>query len=391
MFKKKNYLIFGSPEIKSAEIAEVVDTLKSGWIGTGPKTEIFQEMFRNYKGTDYAIALSSGTAALHLSIEALGLPTDSEVVTSPMTFAATVNAIIHAGAKPVFVDCQIGTMNIDPDLIEEKITKRTRVILPVHFAGRPCAMDKITRIAQKHGLYIIEDCAHAIEAEYSGKKTGTFGKAGCFSFYVTKNLMTGEGGMVVTDDREYANRIKMLALHGLSKDAWMRFSDSGYKHYEYLYAGYKYNMTDIQASLGIHQLKRLESNWLKRKMIWQLYNKYLKGLPLILPAPTSDNQRHSYHLYTVMIDDAKTDLGRDELISILHKYGIGTGVHYVALHLHKYYQKLLGVKKGDFPNAEYISERTLSIPLSSKLTTKDINRVIDTLYLVFRRRKQSHA
>lgn len=382
--KKRDYLIFGNPEIKSAEIREMIDTLKSGWIGTGPKTEKFQDLFRKYKGSKYAIALNSGTAALHLSIEALNLPKDSEIITTPLTFGATVNAIIHAGAKPVFVDCQKDTMNIDADLIEEKITKRTKAILPVHFAGRPSAMDKIVKISHKYGLCIIEDCAHAIEAEYNGEKTGTFGKSGCFSFYVTKNLVTGEGGMVITNDKDYANRIKILALHGLSKDAWMRFSDNGYKHYEYVCAGYKCNMTDMQASLGIHQLNRLEDNWKKRKRIWQRYNDAFKDLPLILPKPTNKHERHAHHLYTLLIDDKKTDMKRDKLIRLLHNEGIGTGVHYIALHLHKYYQKTLGVKKGDFPNAEYISERTFSIPLSSKLSFKDINRVVSALHTIFK-------
>ena len=256
---RKDFLIFGSPIIEEPEINEVMDSLKKGWLGTGPKVEQFENSFAAYKGVNHAVALNSCTAALHLSLLAANLKPGDEVITTPMTFCATINAIIHAGAIPVLADVNPLTMNIDPQQVEEKITKKTKVILPVHFAGRPCEMDAIMDIAKRHNLKVIEDCAHAIETEYKGKKTGTFGDFGCFSFYVTKNIVTGEGGMVISSRDEDSSRIKVLALHGMSKDAWKRFGDEGYKHYSVVECGFKYNMMDIQAAIGIHQLKRIEA------------------------------------------------------------------------------------------------------------------------------------
>lgn len=377
--KKDNYIVFGSPKIEDEEIQEVVDSIRSGWIGTGPKVHKFEEMFREYKGPKHAIALNSCTAGLHLSLLALKLQKGSEVIVPTMTFAATANAVIHAGCIPVFVDCQKDTMNIDPDDIERKITKKTKAIIPVHFAGRPCDMDAIMQIAKKHDLKVIEDCAHAIETEYKGKKAGTFGDLGCFSFYVTKNIVTGEGGMVITSNDEYAAKIKILALHGMSQDAWKRFSDEGYKHYQVVYAGYKYNMMDIQAAFGIHQLPRIDKYWQKRKEIWNQYNNEFHNLPITLPAPVQENTRHAYHLYTIMVDKQKTGMTRDQFMFRMNESGIGTGVHYVALHLHPFYQNEYGYKRGDFSNAEWISDRTVSLPFSAKLDIIDVNNIINTV------------
>jgi len=376
---RKDFLVFGSPLIEQPEINEVVASLKSGWLGTGPKVHKFEEMFKKYKGTKYAVALNSCTAALHLSMLAIGIKSGDEVIVPTMTFAATANAIIHADGRPVFVDCEKDTMNLSPKDIEKKITPKTKAILPVHFAGRPCNMDAIMDIAKKHRLKVIEDCAHAIEAEYHGKKIGTFGDLGCFSFYVTKNIVTGEGGMLITDNEEYTNQIKVLALHGMSKDAWKRFSDSGYKHYQVVYAGYKYNMMDIQAAIGIHQLPRINEYWKKRQKIWNLYNDAFKDLPVFKPAPIESNTKHAYHLYTLLLDIDNLKITRDKFLDEMTKQNIGVGVHYIALHLHPYYQKKFGYKKGDFPNAEWISDRTVSLPLSTKLSDKDIKDVIDTV------------
>lgn len=374
-----NYIIFGSPRIEKPEIQEVVDSLRSGWIGTGPKVHKFEEMFREYKGSKHAMALNSCTAGLHLSLLALELEPGSEVIVPAMTFAATANAVIHAGCMPVFADSKKDTMNIDPEDIERKITSKTRAIIPVHFAGRPCEMDKIMSIAKKNTLKVIEDCAHAIETEYQGKKAGTFGELGCFSFYVTKNIITGEGGMVITNNDDYAEKIKILALHGMSKDAWKRFSDEGYKHYQVVYAGFKYNMMDIQAAMGIHQLPRVDKYWKRRQEIWHKYNDSFKDLPVFLPAPVNSNTRHAYHLYTLLIDIDKIKMTRDEFMEEMNKRGIGTGVHYIALHLHPFYQKKYGYKKGDFPNAEWISERTVSIPFSAKLEDREVERIINSI------------
>ncbi|HOL11168.1 MAG TPA: DegT/DnrJ/EryC1/StrS family aminotransferase, partial [Bacillota bacterium] len=289
------------------------------------------------------------------------------------------NTIIHAGGVPVFVDVEKDTMNIDPQLIEAKITPRTKAILPVHFAGRPCNMDAIMDIAKRYNLKVIEDCAHAIETEYHGKKAGTFGDLGCFSFYVTKNIITGEGGMVITNNDEYADKIKILGLHGMSKDAWKRFSDDGFKHYQVVYPGYKYNMMDLQAAIGINQLQRIEKYSKRRRYIWERYNQAFSDLPVITPALEEPNTRHALHLYTLLIDIDKTKLSRDQVLNKLHEEQIGTGVHYIALHLQPYYAETFGFRRGDFPNAEYISERTLSLPLSAKLSDEDVEDVIEAV------------
>ena len=281
---RKVFLVFGAPLVGPEERAELLDCLDSGWLGTGPRVARFEEAFRTYQGAPHAVAVSSCTAALHLSLLAAGVGPGDEVITTPLTFCATVNAIIHAGATPVLADVDRRTGNIDPARIAEKITPRTRAIVPVHLAGRPCEMDALVALTRRHGLLMIEDCAHAIETLYRGQHAGSFGEFGCFSFYVTKNLVTGEGGMVTTKSDEHASRIKVLALHGMSKDAWKRFGDEGYKHYYVIECGFKYNMMDLQAALGIHQLARIESSWKRRREIWDLYQREFARLPIGLPA-----------------------------------------------------------------------------------------------------------
>jgi dTDP-4-amino-4,6-dideoxygalactose transaminase len=329
-----------------------------------------------YTGALHTVAVNSCTAALHLSLLAADAGPGSEVITSPMTFCATANSIIHTGARPVFVDCERDTQLIDPAKIEAAITPNTKAIVPVHFAGRVCNMAAIGAIAKRHNLRVIEDAAHAIEGRYDGKKVGTIGDMTCFSFYVTKNVTTGEGGMVATADPELASRIKVQALHGMSRDAWKRFSDAGYKHYEVVSPGYKYNMMDLQAAIGIHQFDHVEV-WLdRRNEIWQRYSDELKDLPVALPAPDDPRARHARHLYTLMIDPEATGITRDEFMNRMHAMNIGTGVHYVGVHLHPWYRENLGTKPGDFPNATWISGRTVSIPLSPHLQDEDVGDVI---------------
>lgn len=384
---RKEFLVFGSPKIEQPEIDEVVASLKSGWLGTGPKAHKFEEMFKEYKSSKYAIALNSCTAALHLSMLAIGIKQGDEVIVPTMTFASTASVIIHAGGIPVFADCKKDTMDIDPDDIERKISPKTKAIIPVHFAGRACNMDAIMDIAKKHDLKVVEDCAHAIETEYHGKKAGTFGDLGCFSFYVTKNIVTGEGGMAITDNEEYASIIKIMALHGMSKDAWKRFSDSGYKHYQVLYAGYKYNMMDIQAAIGIHQLPRVDKYWNRRQEIWSRYNEAFKELPVFTPAPVEPDTKHAYHLYTLLLDIDNLEMTRDKFLDEMTKRNIGVGVHYIALHLHPYYLETFGYKSGDFTNAEWISDRTVSLPVSAKLTDENVEDVIEAARGIIKRGK----
>lgn len=374
-----DFIVFGAPKIEQDEIDEVVRCLESGWIGTGPRVARFEREFALYKGQPFAAAVNSCTAAMHLSVLAAGIGEGDEVITTPMTFCATVNAIVHAGATPVLADVDPLTMNIDPAEVEARITPRTKAILPVHFAGRAANMDALMEIAARHGLKIIEDCAHAIETEYHDRKAGTFGDFGCFSFYATKNVTTGEGGMVLTRNEEDLARIKMLALHGMSKDAWKRFSDEGYRHYYVVEAGFKYNMMDLQAALGIHQLRRVESNWRRREEIWRQYNEAFAGWPVTLPAEPEPDTRHAYHLYTILIDEARAEITRDEFLNAMTANNIGVGVHYLSIPEHPVYQDKFGWQPEDYPHAMRTGRQTVSLPLSAKLTDLEVSQVIEVV------------
>jgi dTDP-4-amino-4,6-dideoxygalactose transaminase len=372
----RDFLIFGAPLICGEEKREVLNCLETGWLGTGAKVAQLEREFRDYKGAQYAVAVNSCTAALHLSMLVAGIGAGDEVITTALTFCATVNTIIHAGAKPVLVDVDPATFNIDPREVEAKITSATKALVPVHFAGRACDMDALVSIAQRHGLMIIEDCAHAVETTYKDKQAGTFGSFGCFSFYVTKNMITGEGGMILTPDERHADRLKILALHGMSKDAWRRFSDDGYKHYYVVECGYKYNMMDIQAAIGIHQLRRIQRNWERRQEIWAIYQRELADLPLALPTPPDEGSRHAYHLYTVLIDPKRTNLPRDQFIVDMTAENIGVGVHYQSVPVHPYYQERFGWRPEDYPHSLRIGQQTVSLPLSPKLTDQDVFDVV---------------
>lgn len=381
---RRDFLSFSPPDIKSEDIKEVIATLKSGWLTTGPKVQQFEEKFREYIGCSFAVALNSCTAGLHLALRAVGVGPGDEVITTPMTFISTANSIIFCGAKPVFVDVEKETMNINPFLIEKAITPRTKAIIPVHLYGRPCRMEEIKAIANKYGLYIIEDAAHCLEGWYKNKKIGNIGDITTFSFYATKNLTCGEGGMITTNNKKFKDIIRLQSLHGMSKTAWERYSKySKFKMWESLTLGYKYNMSDISAALGIHQLERLEKNLEKRKKLWQMYNKAFSEIDGLIIPQEEDNIKHARHLYTVLIEK-KFRVNRDRIAQALLAEGIGVGIHYITLSQHKFYKETFGYKKGDFPNADYISERTLSLPLSSKLTKKDIQDVIKAVKKVLK-------
>ena len=373
---KERFLVFGRPTIEEPEIAEVVDSLRTNWLGTGPKVAQLERDFAAYKGTPKAVAVHSCSAALHLSILAARLQPGDEVITTPLTFCATVNAILHAGAQPVLADVDRRTMNIDPQSVERAITPRTRAILPVHFAGRACDMDAIMDIAKRRGLVVIEDCAHAIETEYKGRKAGTFGDFGCFSFYATKNMTTGEGGMVLAQDEAQAARLQTLALHGMSTGAWKRFSADGYKHYSVVELGFKYNMMDLQAAIGIHQLPRVERWHARRAQIWHRYDHAFSNLPVELPAAPEADTRHAMHLYTLLVDEARAPVSRDGFLDGMTANGIGVGVHYMSVPEHPYYQQRLGWKPSDWPIAMQIGRQTVSLPLSAGLSDADVDDVI---------------
>jgi len=374
------FIVFGAPDIRSDEIDEIVATLESGWIGTGPRVAQFEQEFAAYKSVSpsQAAAVNSCTAALHVSMVAADLQPGDEVITTAMTFCATANAIIHAGATPVIADIDPDTYNIDIDQLEQRITSRTRAIVPVHFAGRPCDMDRIGALAEKNDLIVIEDCAHAIETQWHGQQAGTFGEFGCFSFYVTKNVVTGEGGMVISRSPEQIGKIKVLALHGMSKDAWKRFGDEGYKHYEVVTAGFKYNMMDLQAALGIHQLRRVEENWLRRQEIWNRYQEAFAGLPAGHPAEPEADTRHAYHLYTLRINQQDCGISRDEFLSRMTAAGVGVGVHYRSLAQQPFYQERYGWDPAGYPVSTAFGDETVSLPLGPKLTNSDVEQVIES-------------
>lgn len=370
------FLVFGSPLIGQEEIDEVVASMKSGWIGTGPKTAMFEKMVMDYTGVKYAIGLNSCTAGMHLALLAFGIGPGDEVITTPMTFAATANVIEHVGAKPVFADIELPSMNIDPKEIIKKINKKTKAIMPVHYTGRPCNMDKILEIAKKYKLKVIEDAAHAFGASYHGRKIGGISDATIFSFYVTKNITTAEGGILTTNSKEIADFVRINSLHGMSRDAWKRYSDEGFKHYLVEAPGYKYNMIDLHAAIGIHQLARFDSGQKIREDIWKRYNQAFSNLPLFIPPDPEINTVHSKHLYTILVDLDRIQASRDDIQQALHAEGIGVGIHFVALHLHPFYKNKYKYKRGDFVNSEYVSDRTISLPFSAKLTETDVNDVI---------------
>jgi len=379
--RREDFLIFGAPEIGEAESTSVIEVLHSGWLGSGPRVAAFEESFARYKHTDAdrVAAVNSCTAALHLSLVAVDLQPGDEVIVPALTFCATVNAIIHAGAMPVLVDVDPRTMNIDPARVEAAITPRTRALIPVHFAGRACDMDALMDIAARHSLLVIEDCAHAIETTHRGRPVGTLGDFGCFSFYVTKNLATGEGGMVLAKEAGHIKRIKRLALHGLSKDAWRRYGDRGFVHYDVEECGFKYNMMDLQAAIGLCQLERLEAGWQRRHEIWERYQQSFASLAVERPAAFEDHSRHGLHLFTLLIDEAAVGLDRDAFLDRMQDLKIGTGVHYRAIPEHRYYRERFGWRVEDYPNAWRIGRQTVSLPLSPRLSDEDVESVVDAV------------
>ena len=376
-------VLFGEPQILDDEIEEVVACLRSGWIGTGPRVEQFEQEFAAFKRAAHVAAVGSCSAALHLSLLAAGLEPGDEVITSAMTFCGAVNAIVHAGGRPVLADIDLETMNLDLRQVEARITPRTRAIVPVHFAGRPCDMQGLGDLARVHRLRIVEDCAHAVEAEYHGKPVGTLGDFGCFSFYATKNITTAEGGMVILPGERELACVKRLAQHGLSSDAWGRVQGNSHQYYA-VDIGFKYNMTDLQAALGIHQLRRVEATWRRRRSIWQQYDDVLQDAPVGLPSPPEAMTRHAHHLYTVMVDERRAGITRDEFIERLSGLGIRAGVHYLSVPEHPVYRARFGWRPEEWPVAMRVGRQTASLPLSPALTDRDLDRVIGAVYEALR-------
>ncbi|MBU0700985.1 DegT/DnrJ/EryC1/StrS aminotransferase family protein [bacterium] len=376
---RDTFLSFHQALLGEEEEASVIQTLRSGWLTTGPKTKQFEAEFAKYAKSEHAVAVNSCTAALHLALVAAGIGKGDEVITTPMTFCATANVIVHVQAAPVFVDVDSVTLNIDVKRIEEKITSKTRAIIPVHYAGCPCEMETILDLAKKYNLVVIEDAAHATETEYHGKKVGSIGDMAAFSFYATKNLTTAEGGMLTTNSDEFAEKVRVLALHGMSKDAWKRYSPEGYQHYEVLYPGYKYNMTDIQASLGLCQLAKIEDFLKVRQRHVASYDKAFKDMDSIVRIGRIPDIKHAEHLYAIILKTELLNASRDRILSALQKENIGVSVHFQSLHLHPYYRQQFGFSEGAFPVTEYAADRILSLPLYPGLAEQDVCDVIEAV------------
>ncbi len=370
---------YALPWIEEEEIEEVVAALRSNWLSKGPRTVEFEKQFANFAGANRALALNSATAGLHLSQLSVGIGAGDEVITTPYTFVSTANTILHTGAKPVFSDIDPVTLNIDPSLIESKITDKTKAIIPVHIAGYPVDMDPVLEIARKHHLFVIEDAAHAVYTQYKGRMVGSIGDLTNFSFYATKNLVTGEGGMVTTNNEEIADKVRVMSLHGMSKNAWNRYSDKGSWFYEVEYPGFKYNMTDIQAALGLVQLRKLEKLQQLREQYAMMYSEALREIEGLILPHYDDINRHAWHLYIIRLKEGFFTIDRAQFIEELKDRGIGTSVHFIPVHLHPYYQKL-GYRYGDYPLAEKAYEGAISIPLYPKMTKEEVEQVIAAIF-----------
>ncbi len=383
--ERDNFLVFGAPLIGDDEVEELIATVKSGWLGTGPRVKQFEREMADYTGAKHAVAVNSCTAALHLSLIAAGVGPGDQVITTAMTFCATVNAIIHSGATPVLADIDPATGNIDTTHVASLVNRKTRAIVPVHFAGRLCNMQDLGELANHYNLQVIEDCAHAIETRQGPKHAGTFGDFGCFSFYVTKNVVTGEGGMITTDSDEAADRLRVLSLHGMSKDAYKRFGNEGFKHYEVVEPGFKYNMMDVQAALGIHQLARVEQTHARREQIWNFYQQHLPELGLVTPPTEQADKVHAYHLYTTRINQDQHGISRDQFLDGMTRQGIGLGVHYLSIPAHRYYRDTFGWALQDYPHAVALGSETVSLPISAALSDQDLEDVITAARRVLNR------
>lgn len=379
---REEMLPFSRPSISNDEIEEIVHSLKSGWITTGPKCHRFEKDVKEYVGAKHAVALTSATAGIHLALLAHGIGPGDEVVTTSLTFASTANMIVRVGATPVFVE--IGDdMNIDPGAIEAAVTGKTKAIMPVHYTGASCDMDRINEIARRRGLTVIEDAAHAIGTVYKGTRIGETGNTTIFSFHPIKNITTAEGGMVVTNDLEIERKVKLLKFHGIQRDAWKRYGGKEIPQYEILLPGFKYNLTDIQAAMGIHQLRKLDAFIETRRRYAGLYNELLEGVDgIVTPRPSlDDGSRHAWHLYIIMADLDKLSIDRDQFMAEMLQENIGIGLHFPAVHLQPYYRETFGCARGQLPKTEYVTDRILSLPLYPGMSEDD---VLDTAAAVAR-------
>jgi perosamine synthetase len=376
---RDTFLRFHVPDIEAADIAAVADVLRSGWLTTGARAKQFERDFAAYIGTPHAVAVNSCTAALHLALEAVGVRAGDEVIVPTMTFAATAAVVTHLGARPVLADCLPDTLNLDPDDLERRVTRRTKAIVPVHMAGHPCDMDGILDIAAHHRLFVIEDAAHALPSCYKGRRVGAIGDVTCFSFYATKTITTGEGGMATTADGDLAARMRLMSLHGISTDAWNRYAAEGSWRYDIVHPGFKYNLSDIAAALGIEQLKKCHRLWLARQQIADRYDRGLGGLTQIELPTRAASVQHAWHLYAIRLRPEQLTISRDAFVEALKKRNIGTSVHFIPLHLHPHYRSQFGYRPEDFPAASAEFERIVSLPIFPGMTDADVDDVIEAV------------
>ncbi len=376
---RPSFLPYHQPLLDAEDERAVVETLRSGWLTTGPRTKAFEKTLAEYTGAAHCVAVNSCTAALHLALEAAGVGRDDQVITSPITFASTANVIVHCDARPVFVDVAPDTCNIDAQAIEGAITPATKAVIPVDFAGHPCELDAVMTIAARHGLTVIEDAAHSIGADYHGRRVGGIADMTCFSFYATKNITSGEGGALTTNRGDWAERIAVMALHGISHDAWKRYSTEGYRHYDIIAPGYKYNMFDVQAALVASQFAKLPSFHERRVALKARLDAGLRDIAeLTLPAERP-GVGHAHHLYPVVVRTEVLTADRDTIMNAIQAENVGVGVHFRAVHLHPYYAERFGFRRGMLPHAEYYSDRTLSLPLYPKMTDGDADDVVEAV------------
>lgn len=381
----KDFLLFHKPFISEEEVDEIVDTVRSGWLSMGPKTIRFEDSFNSYIGSKRSIAVSSWTAAGHLTLEAYDLKLGDEVIVPTMTFPATAEIVCYFGAKPVIVDVDEFTLNISLSEIEKAITPKTKAIIPVHYGGQPCDMDEILELAKKYNLKVIEDAAHSLPATYKGRKVGTISDVTCFSFYATKTLSTGEGGMICTNDESLAERCKIMRLHGINRDAWKRYTESGSWYYEVVAPGFKYNFTDLQASLGIPQLKKVDKMWASRQSIAAKYTKHLRDNKFIELHGIKEDRESSWHLFPVRLNLETLTINRAQLIDEMRKNNVGLGVHFMPVHQHLYYKETFNFDDKDFPVSSSVFPRLVSLPIYPGMSEEHVDRVIDILTDLFRK------
>jgi len=382
---RSTFLPYHQPSIDADDEQAVLETLRSGWITTGPRTKTFEHTLAEYVGAARAVAVNSCTAALHLALEAAGVGSGDEVITSPITFASTANVIVHRGARPVFADVQPDTLNIDVDRLEAAITPRTKAVIPVDFAGHPADLDAIMALARNRNLVVIEDAAHSIGAEYGGRRVGGIADMTAFSFYATKNITSGEGGALTTNNIEWAERIAIMALHGISRDAWKRYGSEGYKHWDIIYPGYKYNMFDLQGALVLSQLAKIDRFWKRRVSLKAILDAGLSDIAEIDRPGERPGIKHAYHLYPIIVRTEALNADRDTIMNAIQAENVGIGVHFRAVHLHPYYQETFGFRRGDFSNAEYYSDRTISLPLYPRMSDADADDVVAAVRTVIAR------